>query len=79
MKLPKFTLATFNDDSLKWASFIETFDAAVDSPYSLSTIEKFLYLTRHLQGSADCVRGFSLTSKNYEEARKLFVGRTIRK
>ena len=48
MKLPKFTLATFNEDSLKWASFNETFDAAVDSQYSLSTIEKVLYLTRHL-------------------------------
>ena len=31
MKLPKFTLTAFNGDPLKWTSFIETFDAAVDS------------------------------------------------
>ena len=58
MKLPKFTLTTFNGDPLKWTSFIETFDAAVDSQESLSTIEKFSYLTGHLGGPvADCVRG----------------------
>ena len=76
MKLPKFTLAAFNGDPLKWTSFIETFDAAVDSQESLSAIEKFSYLTGHLEGpSADCVRGFSLTSKNYIEARKLLEER----
>ena len=31
MKLPKFTLTAFNGDPLKWTSFIETFDAVVDS------------------------------------------------
>ena len=36
MKLPKFTLAAFNGDPPKWTSFIETFDAAVDSQESLS-------------------------------------------
>ena len=72
MKLPKFTLTAFNEDPLKWTSFIETFDAAVDSQESLSAIEKFSYLTGHLEGpAADCVRGFSLTSKNYIEARRL--------
>ena len=72
MKLPKFTLTAFNEDPLKWTSFIETFDAAVDSQKSLSAIEKFSYLTGHLEGpAADCVRGFSLTSKNYIEVRKL--------
>ena len=46
MKLPKFTLATSNGD-LKWPLFVETFDAAVDSLDSLSTIAKVSYLTRH--------------------------------
>ena len=36
MKLPKFTLTAFNGDPLKRISFIETFDAAVDSQESLS-------------------------------------------
>ena len=56
MKLPKFTLAAFNGDPLKWTSFIETFDAAVDSQERLSAIEKFSFLTGHLEGPAtDCV------------------------
>ena len=76
MKLPKFTLTAFNGDLLKWTFFIEPFDAVVDSQESLSAIEKFSYLTGHLEGpSADCVRGFSLTSKNYIEARKLLEER----
>ena len=76
MKLPKFTLTAFNGDPLKSTSFIETFDAAVDSQESLSTIEKCSYLIGHLEGpAADCVRGFSLTSKNYIEARKLLEER----
>ena len=65
MKLPKLTLTTFNGDPLKWTSFIETFDAGVDSQEGLSTIQKFSYLTGQLEGpAADCVRAFSLTSKN---------------
>ena len=76
MKLPKFTLTAFNGDPLKSTSCIETFDAAVDSQESLSTIEKCSYLIGHLEGpAADCVRGFSLTSKNYIEARKLLEER----
>ena len=76
MRLPKFTLTTFNGNPLKQTSFIETFDAAVDSQESFSKIEKFTYLARHLEGSAaDCVRGFSRTSKNYAEARKLLEQR----
>ena len=30
IKLHKFTLTTFNGDPLKWTSFIETSDTAVD-------------------------------------------------
>ena len=76
MKLPKFTLTSFNGGPLKWTSFIETFDAAVDSQESLSAIEQFSYLTGDLEGpAADCVRCFSLTSKNYIEARKLLEER----
>ena len=50
------------------------------SQESLSTIEKFSYLTRHLEEPdaevmlrmrRTCARGFSLRSKNYVEARKL--------
>ena len=73
MKLPKFNLSSFNGDpSLKWTTFIETFSAAVDSQDLLTTVEKFTNLKRQLEGSAaECIQGFSLTSKNYKEAKKL--------
>ena len=76
MKLPKFNLTSFKGDPLKWATFIETFTAAVDSQDSLTAIEKFRYLKGQLEGpAADCIQGFSLTSKNYEEAKQLLEER----
>ena len=46
--------------------------AAVDSQDSLTAIEEFTYLKGRLEGpAADCVQGFSLTSKNYQEAKQL--------
>ena len=76
MKLPKFNLTSFNGDPLKWTTFIETFTAAVDSQNSLTAIEKFTYLRGQLKGpAADFIQGFSLTSKNYKEAKKLLEER----
>ena len=63
-------------DPLTWTTFIETFTAAVDSQHSLTAIEKFTYLKGQLEGTAaDCIQGFSLTSKNYEEAKQLLEER----
>ena len=70
MKLPKFNLTSFNGDPLKWTIFIEKFTAAVDSQDSLTAIEKFAYLKGQLERpTADCIQGFSLSSKSYEEAK----------
>ena len=56
---------------MKWTAFIATFTAAVDSQDSLTEIEKFTYLKGQLEGpAAHCIQGFSLTSKNYEEAKQ---------
>ena len=77
MKLPKLNLTSFNGDPLKWTTFIEAFTAAVDSQDSLTTIEQFSYLKRQLEWlAADCIQGFSLTSKNYEEAKQLLEERS---
>ena len=76
LKLPKFNLTSFNGDLLKRTTFIETFTAAVDSHNSLTAIEKFTYLIGKLEGTAaDCIQGFSLTSKSYEEAKQLLEER----
>ena len=70
MKLPKFNLTSFNGDPLKWTIFTEKFTAAVHSQNSLTAIEKFAYLKGQIEApTADCIQGFSLSSKNYEEAK----------
>ena len=70
MKLLKFNLTSFNGDPLKWTIFTEKFTAAVHSQNSLTAIEKFAYLKGQIEGpTADCIQGFSLSSKNYEEAK----------
>ena len=76
LKLLKFNLTSFNGDLLEWTTFIETFTAAVDSHNSLTAMEKFTYLIGKLEGApADCIQGFSLTSKSYEEAKQLLEER----
>ena len=61
---------------MKWTRFIETFTAAVDSQDSLTAIAKFTYIKGQLKGLAvDCIQGFSLTCKNYEEAKKVTGGK----
>ena len=42
----------------------------------LTAIEKFTYLKGQLEGpAADCIQGFSLTSKSYEEAKQILEER----
>ena len=75
-KLPKVNLTPFNGYPLKWATFIETFTATADSQDPLTAVEKFTYLKGQLEGpAADCIQGFGLTSKNYEEAKQLLEER----
>ena len=65
---------------MKWTTFIEIFTTAVDSQDSLTAIEKFTYLKGQLEvPAADCVQGFSLTSKNYEEAKHWRKGLVVLK
>ena len=65
---------------MKWAKFIEMFTATVDSLDMLTAIEKFTYLKGQLEEpTADCIQYYltskNLTSKNYEEAKKLLEER----
>ena len=76
VKLPKLTLQSFDGDAINWKSFIESFDAAVDSKEHLSNIEKFTYLKGYLKNSAlQCIEGFPLTNENYTEAMRVLKER----
>ena len=76
VKLPKFNLTSFNGDPLKWITFIETFTTAVDLQDLLNAIEKFTYLKGQSEGiKSDCIQGFSLASKHYEEVKQLLEER----
>ena len=76
VKLPKLTLKSFDGDAINWKTFIESFDAAVDSKEHLSNIEKFKYLKGYLKNSAlQCIEGFPLTNENYTEAMRVLKER----
>jgi len=51
-RLPKLTLPTFSVNPLKWQTFWDSFNAAVDSNPCLSQVQKFSYLRAQLEGDA---------------------------
>ena len=69
VKFPKLLLRKFNGDITKWASFWDSFDSAIHSNPSLSSVDKFNYLNSFLESTAaESIAGLTLTAKNYEEA-----------
>ena len=69
VKLPKLSLKRFNGDITKWASFWDSFNSAIHSNSSLSSVEKFNYLNSFLESTAaESIAGLTLTAKKYEEA-----------
>ena len=57
-KLPKLTLDKFNGEVLSWQSLCGQYSVAIHTSNSLSYIEK---------ASGECIKGFSLTSPNYQK------------
>jgi len=53
-QLPKLSLPTFLGDPLKWQSFWDSFEAAVNSNSTLDGVQKFNYLRAQIQGEASC-------------------------
>ena len=69
IRLPHLNMPTFLGDPLLWELFWDSFDAAVHSSPSLSTVQKLTYLRSQLHGSAaKVISGLSLTSSNYEHS-----------
>ncbi|XP_064639580.1 uncharacterized protein LOC135495093 [Lineus longissimus] len=76
VNLPKLQLITFEGDILRWKSFIDSFEAAIDKNSALENIQKFQYLRAQLKGEAALViEGLPLTSDNYTNAMEILKER----
>ena len=78
IKLPKLKIKPFSGDPTEWTSFIDSFEAAVDSNDNLANIEKMNYLRNYLIGDAEAViKGLKLTNSNYEIGLNLLKDRFV--
>ena len=76
VRLPKLEMRKFKGDHTKWQSFIDTFEASVDSSPVLSNIEKYNYLTNLIEGDAlNTIQGLRPTNENYKKALDLLKER----
>ena len=66
----------FNSRPTEWQAFIDCFDSAVHSNPKLGNIDKMNYLKSLVEGPATAaIKGLSLTSENYNSARKILEDR----
>ena len=76
VKLPKLDIPSFKGDIIKFQEFWDAFEACIDKNETLSPIEKFTYLKSKLEGDAlEAISGLSLSSGNYDEAKKILQER----
>ncbi|XP_028397211.1 uncharacterized protein LOC114521021 [Dendronephthya gigantea] len=69
VKLPKLNLKRFRGDPTAWSTFWDMFESSVHNNPTLSSIDKFNYLSSLLESTAaDSIAGLTLTNANYEEA-----------
>uniref|UniRef100_T1IX01 Uncharacterized protein n=1 Tax=Strigamia maritima TaxID=126957 RepID=T1IX01_STRMM len=67
--LPKLPLANFQGDLLQWPSFIDMFEAAINSNVNLTNVEKMQYLKSACSGpAAKVIEWFPIEEKNYQIA-----------
>ena len=75
-KLPKLEMKNFNGRPTEWQAFIDCFDSAVHLNPKLGNIDKMNYLKSLVEGpAAAAIKGLSLTSENYNSARKILKDR----
>ena len=69
VKLPKLTIKRFNGDLTKWVTFWDSFNSSIHTNPTLSSVDKFNYLTSLLESAAaKAIAGLTLTAANYDEA-----------
>ena len=80
VKLPKLEVRKFSGKLEEWQEFWDSFESAIDSNDSLSSVDKFSYLRGLLLEPARlAITGFALTSANYEAAVELLKKRFEKK
>ena len=63
------SLKRFNGDLAKWITFWDTYESTVHENPSLTSIDKFNYLSSLLESTAaEAISGLTRSSANYEEA-----------
>lgn len=76
VKLPKIPLPRFNGDITKFFTFWDSFESMVDMNEDLSSIDKFNYLQRALDGTAArALEGLPLRDRTYVSAVNLLKER----
>ncbi|OXA38266.1 hypothetical protein Fcan01_27032 [Folsomia candida] len=71
VRLPKLEIQPFHGNYLEWATFKDSFEAAVHSNASVSKVEKFTYLKALLKGEAGrYTADLPLTDAHYDQAWK---------
>ena len=66
VKLPKLSIKRFNGDLTKWVTFWDSFNSSIHNNPTLSSVDKFNYLSSLL--AAEAIAGLTLTAANYNEA-----------
>ena len=75
-KLPKLDFPVFKGNPLDWQSFYDQFNISIHQNKTLSDIDRFNYLRRHLAGQAlATISGLTLNSQNYKEALHILIDR----
>ena len=51
-KLPSIDIPKFSDELTEWPTFLDSFEATIDTCSDLDVVQKFTYLRSYLQGPA---------------------------
>ena len=69
VKFLKLSIRKFNGDLTKWVTCWDSFSSSIHTNPTLSSVDKFNYLSSLLDSSAaEAIAGLTLTAANYDEA-----------
>ena len=76
VKLPSIEIPKFSGELTEWPTFLDLFEAVIDTCSDLDDVQKFTYLRGYLQGPAlQAINGLTLTNSDYTETLKILKDR----